>query len=82
MNEQGIIGIEGVDTRAQMRRIRLAGVIKGVTSTGGLDPTSLIKKTKASQGLGDMDLAKEVTFLINLQALWKWKGIHGFDPDH
>ncbi len=61
LNEHGIIGIQGVDTRALTRRIRLAGAMKGVISTGDLDPASLIKKTKAAPGLVGRDLVKEVT---------------------
>ncbi|MBW2019503.1 MAG: glutamine-hydrolyzing carbamoyl-phosphate synthase small subunit [Deltaproteobacteria bacterium] len=63
LSRQGIIGIEGVDTRALTRHIRLEGAMKGVISTTDLDPASLIKKAKASQGLVGRDLVKEVTCL-------------------
>ncbi len=61
LDQQGIIGIEGVDTRALTRHIRLAGAMKGVISTKDLDPSSLIKKAKASQGLVGRDLVEGVT---------------------
>lgn len=61
LNQQGIVGIEGVDTRALTRRIRLSGAMKGVISTSDLDPDSLMKKAKASPGLVGRDLVKEVT---------------------
>jgi len=61
LNQQGIIGIEGVDTRALTRHIRLAGAMKGVISTMDLDPASLIRKAGASQGLVGRDLVKRVT---------------------
>lgn len=61
LNQQGIVGIEGVDTRALTRHIRLAGAMKGVISTSDLDSSSLIKKAKASPGLVGMDLVKGVT---------------------
>ncbi|MBP9020952.1 MAG: carbamoyl phosphate synthase small subunit, partial [Syntrophobacterales bacterium] len=48
---EGIVGIEGVDTRALTRRLRLAGAMKGVISTEDLDPRSLAAKAGASQGL-------------------------------
>jgi carbamoyl-phosphate synthase small subunit len=61
LNQQGIIGIEGVDTRALTRHIRLAGAMKGVISTGDLDPASVVKKAAASRGLVGRDLVKRVT---------------------
>ena len=63
LNEQGVIGIEGVDTRALTRHIRVAGAMKGVISTSDLDPISLANKARASQGLVGRDLVKEVTCL-------------------
>jgi carbamoyl-phosphate synthase small subunit len=61
LGQEGKIGIEGVDTRALVRHIRLAGAMKGVISTQGLDPVSLVAKAKASQGIVGRDLVKEVT---------------------
>jgi len=57
----GIVGIEGVDTRALTRRLRLAGAMKGVISTEDLDPRSLAAKAGASQGLVGRDLVKGVS---------------------
>jgi carbamoyl-phosphate synthase small subunit len=59
--EQGVIGIEGIDTRALTRHIRLAGAMKGVISTIDTDPDSLIKKARASLGLVGRDLVRDVT---------------------
>lgn len=70
LNRQGIIGIEGIDTRALTRHIRLAGAMKGVISTSDLDPASLIEKAKASQGLIGRDLVKEVT----RHKTYPWRG--------
>jgi carbamoyl-phosphate synthase small subunit len=61
LNRAGKIGIEGIDTRALARHIRLAGAMKGVISTRDLDPDSLARKARASQGLVGRDLVKEVT---------------------
>jgi carbamoyl-phosphate synthase small subunit len=68
LNRQGIVGIEGVDTRALTRHIRLAGAMKGVISTSDLDPASLTQKAKASRGLVGRDLVKDVT----CQAPYLW----------
>jgi len=61
LSQQGIIGIEGVDTRALTRHIRLAGAMKGVISTRDSDVADLIRKARASQGLVGRDLVQEVT---------------------
>ncbi len=60
LNQEGKIGIEGVDTRALTRHMRLAGAMKGVISTKDLDPQSLARKAKASHGLVGQDLVKAV----------------------
>ncbi len=60
--DQGVIGLEGVDTRALTRHIRLAGAMKAVISTEDLDPDSLVAKARASRGLVGVDLVKEVVF--------------------
>ena len=56
----GIVGIEGIDTRALVRRIRIHGALKGVLSTVDPDDTSLVAKAAASPGLVGRDLAREV----------------------
>ena len=61
LNENGIVGIEGVDTRALTLHIREAGAKKAVISTMGQDENSLIEKAKRSPGLMGIDLVKEVT---------------------
>ena len=55
-----VIGIEGIDTRALVRRTREEGALKGVLSTIDLDDASLVAKAKASLGLVGRDLAREV----------------------
>ncbi len=61
LKEKSIMGIEGVDTRAITRHIRLQGAMKAVISTKDFNDKSLIKKAKASPGLVGRDLVKEVT---------------------
>ena len=56
-----ILGVQGIDTRALTRHIRVAGAMKGVVSTLDLNPESLTKKAKKSEGLVGRDLASEVT---------------------
>jgi carbamoyl-phosphate synthase small subunit len=61
LNENGIVGIEGIDTRALTIHIREAGALKAVLSTTDLDEKSLIEKARRSPGLTGIDLVKEVT---------------------
>ncbi len=61
LNKYNILGIEGIDTRALTRHIRLAGAMKGVVSTEDLDPESLVRKAQNSPGLEGRDLVRKVT---------------------
>jgi carbamoyl-phosphate synthase small subunit len=58
--QHGIVGIEGIDTRALVRRLRIRGAMKGVLSTVDLDDASLVAKAHASPGLVGRDLVREV----------------------
>ena len=61
LKENNIVGIEGIDTRALTKHIRLQGAMKAILSTEDLDYKSLVKKAKTSQGLVGIDLVREVT---------------------
>ena len=58
--EHGVVGIEGVDTRALVRLTRDRGAMKGVVSTLDLDDASLVAKARSSPGLVGRDLTREV----------------------
>ncbi|MFK7820692.1 MAG: glutamine-hydrolyzing carbamoyl-phosphate synthase small subunit [Planctomycetaceae bacterium] len=60
LRENNIIGIEDIDTRALVRRIREEGAMTGVISTEDLDDASLVKKAQESPQLVGQDLVKEV----------------------
>jgi carbamoyl-phosphate synthase small subunit len=55
-----VVAIEGIDTRALVRRTRSLGALRGVLSTTDLDDASLVAKAKASPGLVGRDLVREV----------------------
>ncbi|MBU1274915.1 MAG: glutamine-hydrolyzing carbamoyl-phosphate synthase small subunit [Proteobacteria bacterium] len=61
LEEAGVMGVEGLDTRALTRHLRIRGAMRGVLSTQDLDPASLAAKAQASPGLVGVDLVKEVT---------------------
>jgi carbamoyl-phosphate synthase small subunit len=56
-----IPGIEGIDTRAVTRHIRLVGAMKAALSTQDLDRDSLVQKARESSDMTGLDLVKEVT---------------------
>lgn len=60
LQEQGVVGIQGIDTRALTRHLRDHGAMEGVISTQDLDPKSLAAKAKSSPGLIGRDLVIEV----------------------
>ena len=61
LQTHGIVGIQGIDTRALTKHIRDKGAQEGIISSVGLDRPSLLEKAKASPGLVGRDLVKEVT---------------------
>ncbi len=56
----GILGVDGIDTRALVRLTRVQGALKGILSATDLDDASLVAKAKASPGLVGRDLVREV----------------------
>src|SRR5262245_2125709 len=60
LKQHGILGIEGIDTRALVRRLRVRGAMTGVLSSIDLDDASLVHKAKAAPGIVGRDLVREV----------------------
>jgi carbamoyl-phosphate synthase small subunit len=56
-----VMGVEGIDTRALTKHLRVRGAMKAILSTEDLDPNRLVEKAKASPGLIGRDLVREVT---------------------
>ena len=61
MKAHGIVGIQGIDTRALTRHIRDAGAQDGIIATGDADVDALRERARALPGLVGRDLVKEVT---------------------
>jgi carbamoyl-phosphate synthase small subunit len=55
-----VLGLEGIDTRALVRRLRVRGAMTGVLSTADLDDASLVHKARTAPGIVGRDLVKEV----------------------
>jgi len=64
----GIVGIEGVDTRALTKHLRTAGAMRGIISTEDLTPSSLIDKARTSPPMVGSDWVKAVT----CEASYEW----------
>jgi carbamoyl-phosphate synthase small subunit len=60
LNRYGIVGIEGIDTRSLVRRLRVRGAMMGVLSTTQLDNAALVAKARSLPGMEGRDLVKEV----------------------
>jgi carbamoyl-phosphate synthase small subunit len=76
--ENGVLGIEGIDTRALVRRIRVHGAMTGVLSTEDLDNDSLVEKARRSPELSGHDLVKEV--VPTESSVWN-DGLHSLVRD-
>jgi carbamoyl-phosphate synthase small subunit len=60
LRDHGIVGIQGIDTRSLVRRIRVRGAMTGVLSTVDLDDASLVRKARDRPGIVGRDLVRQV----------------------
>jgi carbamoyl-phosphate synthase small subunit len=74
LKASGVTGIEGIDTRALVRRLRVRGAMRGILSAVDLDDASLVAKAVASPGMAGRDLVREVV----PEKAFTWD--RGFDP--
>jgi carbamoyl-phosphate synthase small subunit len=87
LQDSGIPGVEGVDTRALTKHIRQAGAMRAAVSTLDPDPVSLVEKARGSPSMEGQDLVREVTW--EEPSLWQQgkrrkigKDLRGFEwPD-
>jgi carbamoyl-phosphate synthase small subunit len=61
LREAGVVGLEGIDTRALTKRIRERGAMKAILSTREHDPERLAARARASRGLIGRDLVTQVS---------------------
>jgi len=61
LEDHGVIGLEGVDTRALTRHIRLGGAMRSIVATDTEDARELLEQVRAWPGLVDVDMVKHVT---------------------
>jgi carbamoyl-phosphate synthase small subunit len=61
LKEHGVVGIQGLDTRALVRHIRDKGAQTGIISSLDHDTASLIEKARKAPSIVGQDLVREVT---------------------
>ena len=61
LREHAIPGIQGLDTRALTKRLRVRGALKGVLSTAELTAAEAVAEARAWPGLVGVDYVREVT---------------------
>ena len=72
LNTNNIIAIEGIDTRALTRHLRLQGAMKAIISTKDFDSKSLSKKLNKIPSMEGSDWVREVT--TKAKYVWKEEG--------
>lgn len=80
LKEEGVVAIEGVDTRALVRHIRDHGAMKAGLSTIDLDADSLLKRVAASPSIVGENLVQGVSESAD-RCFCKPMESHGFSID-
>ena len=71
----GIIGIQGIDTRKLTRNLRETGAKKGIISTDDHERGSLLEKVRTFPDIEGFDLVREVTCQEPYdwhEGIWRW----------
>ena len=87
LEQNGIPGIQGLDTRALTRRLRVRGALKGFISTENVADAEALQRAREWPGLVGVDYVKEVTHRESF--LWdqhdeqsaSFKLVRGATPD-
>ena len=61
LKENGVVGIQGLDTRALTRHLRDRGAQNGIISTVDFDQGSLVRKARSIPSMAGLDLASSVS---------------------
>ncbi len=69
----GIVGIEGIDTRALTRRLRIGGAMRGILSTEILDDQKLVEAAQKSAAMEGADWVQAV----KPEAQYEWEENQG-----
>jgi len=77
LEENGIPGIQGIDTRSLTKRLRVSGALKGFISTEEISAEAAVDRARKWQGLIGVDYVKEVTHKESF--LWDEKNAQSAD---
>jgi len=61
LEKNGIPGLEGVDTRALTKKLRVRGALNGFISTAGISSEEAVARARSWPGLAGVDYVKSVT---------------------
>jgi carbamoyl-phosphate synthase small subunit len=61
LEQNGIPGIQGIDTRALTKKLRVRGALKGFISTEPISDSEAVERARTWPGLVGVDYVKEVT---------------------
>jgi len=61
LKRHNVLGMEGLDTRALVRKLRNQGSMRGVLTTRKASPAELVAKARAIPTMTGQDLVREVT---------------------
>lgn len=73
LQQHGVPGIEGIDTRALTRHLRMHGAMRGMVSTSITDPAELVMQAKSLPSMEGQNLVTRVMPATP----WKWTGNGG-----
>lgn len=61
LEKHGILGLQGVDTRALTKKLRVRGALNGFISTQDISPEEAVARAKGWPGLAGVDYVQRVT---------------------
>lgn len=61
LRSHGVVGIQGVDTRALVRHLRDGGAINGAISSDGTPATTLLEQVRSAPSMAGLNLAAQVS---------------------
>ncbi len=80
LEENNVIGIYGVDTRALVRIIRQYGVMKGYIGIGDISPQEAVRKARSIPDISELDLVSQVSHKEPYkweETSWNWPEGYG-----
>jgi carbamoyl-phosphate synthase small subunit len=77
LQRHGVVGIEGVDTRALVRHLRQGGAINGAIASDGTAPAVLLERVRSAPSMAGLNLAESVS----TREPYRWSSLcpAGFD---